>query len=122
MIQSGTMLRVIDNSGALIVKCISVLSKKQSRVGLVGDIIICSVKKCLSNKKLNVGDIKRGIIVNQRKIFQRKDGLKYCFLENRIVLIDNNNNPIGNRVQGILPKELRQKKNSKVLSICSMVL
>jgi large subunit ribosomal protein L14 len=41
MIQSRTVLKVIDNSGAKYVRCLKVLKKK--KVGYLGDLIVVSV-------------------------------------------------------------------------------
>jgi len=44
MIQSGTFLNVIDNSGAKSVACIKVLSGYRRRYANTGDLIVVSVK------------------------------------------------------------------------------
>lgn len=43
MIQLKTFLKVIDNSGGLIVECINVIGQK--RIASLGDEIVVSVKK-----------------------------------------------------------------------------
>ena len=45
MIQSGTLLDVIDNSGASKVKCLKVLNGYKRRYASIGDFVLVSVKK-----------------------------------------------------------------------------
>ena len=46
MIQQETFLRAADNSGAKELKCIRVLGGSARKYGNIGDIIVCSVRKC----------------------------------------------------------------------------
>ena len=46
MIQQETFLRAADNSGAKELKCIRVLGGSTRRYGNIGDVIVCSVRKC----------------------------------------------------------------------------
>jgi ribosomal protein L14 len=63
MIQLKTFLKVIDNSGALIVECINVLGG--SRIARVGDEIVVAVKKAKPSltPKLKKGDVSRAVVV-----------------------------------------------------------
>jgi len=45
MIQKGTFLKVIDNSGAKNVCCIRIVSNQKYRYAYTGDILLVSVKK-----------------------------------------------------------------------------
>jgi len=45
MIQKGTYLKVIDNSGAKEICCIHVIGGYRQRYAKVGDLILASVKK-----------------------------------------------------------------------------
>jgi len=51
MIAIGTELRVIDNSGAKKVRCIKILGGSFKRYGLVGSLLVISVKKINPLKK-----------------------------------------------------------------------
>jgi large subunit ribosomal protein L14 len=59
MIQAGTFLNVIDNSGAKNVSCIKVLSGYRRRYAGVGDLIVVSVKN-LRTKRRSTSKIKKG--------------------------------------------------------------
>ena len=81
MIQMQTMLRVADNSGAKLVRCINVLGPSNRRVGGIGDIIVGAVRKRLPTSDIEKGQIVRGVIVRTRKAHRRKDQLELEVLE-----------------------------------------
>jgi large subunit ribosomal protein L14 len=45
MIFSGTKLKVADNSGAKLVKCIKVLGLGLKKAGFIGDLLLVTIKK-----------------------------------------------------------------------------
>ena len=55
MIQQETYLRAADNSGAKELKCIRVLGGSTRKYGNIGDVIVCSVRKCTPG-----GGVKKG--------------------------------------------------------------
>ena len=52
MIQKGTCLNVVDNSGAKIVCCIQVVKGYRNRYANIGDVIIVSVKSLRVKRRL----------------------------------------------------------------------
>jgi large subunit ribosomal protein L14 len=122
MIQQETVLKVADNSGAKMVKCIKVLGGTRSRYASIGDIITVSVKQVLPNQAIKKGTIMKGVIVRTCKEYRRKDGSYIKFDDNAIVLIDNNNNPKGTRVFGPVARELREKDFMKIVSLAPEVI
>jgi len=122
MIQMQTMLRVADNSGAKLVRCINVLGPSNRRVGGIGDIIVGAVRKRLPTSDIEKGQIVRGVIVRTRKAHRRKDGTYIRFDDNAIVLLNANNEPIGTRVFGPVARELRDKKMMRIISLAPEVL
>ncbi|MBN1858012.1 50S ribosomal protein L14 [Candidatus Bipolaricaulota bacterium] len=122
MIQMQTMLKVADNSGAKLVRCINVLGPSHRRVGEIGDIVVGSVRKRLPTSEIEKGQIVRGVIVRTRSAYRRKDGTYIRFDDNAIVLIDAQNEPIGTRVFGPVARELREKKMMRILSLAPEVL
>ena len=55
MIQQESLLKVADNSGAKIVKCIKILGGTGRRYASLGDIVTVSVKQALPNQNLKKG-------------------------------------------------------------------
>ncbi len=65
MIQQETILKVADNSGAKLLKCIKVLNHSKIRYAYVGDIIVCSVFEAIPNSNIKKGQIVKAVIVRK---------------------------------------------------------
>lgn len=122
MIQTTTVLKSADNSGAKRLYCIKVLGGTRRRYARVGDIIVVAVKEALPNSKVKKGDVKKGVVVRTKKELRRVDGTYIRFDENSAVLIDNQGEPIGTRIFGPVARELRAKKFMKIISLAPEVL
>jgi len=122
MIQMESLLNVADNTGVKVVRCIQVRSTAAKRFGTVGDIVIGSVRKCTPQSSLRKGAKVRGVIVRTRRDIKRKDGSVLRFDDNSIVLIDNNNQPIGNRIFGPVARELRYRNFMRIISLAPEVV
>lgn len=122
MIQQETLLKVADNSGAKIVKCIKILGGTGRRYASLGDIVTVSVKQALPNQNLKKGTKLKAVIVRVNKEFRRSDGTYIKFDDNAGVIIDTNNNPRGTRVFGPVARELREKDFMKIVSLAPEVL
>jgi large subunit ribosomal protein L14 len=122
MIQMQTMLRVADNSGAKVVRCINVLGPSNRRRGKIGDIVVGSVRKRLPTSDVQKGQLVRGVIVRTRNSYRRKDGTYIRFDDNAVVLIDAQGEPVGTRVFGPVARELREKKMMRIISLAPEVL
>jgi len=62
------------------------------------------------------------VIVRTRKEIRRNDGSKIKFYSNAAVLIDKQGEPIGTRVFGPVPRELRTRNFMKIISLAPEVL
>lgn len=122
MIQQETFLRAADNSGAKELKCIRVLGGSTRRYGNIGDVIVCSVRKCTPGGGVKKGDVVRAVIVRTVKGLRRADGSYIRFDENAAVIIKEDKNPRGTRIFGPVARELRDKDYMKILSLAPEVL
>jgi large subunit ribosomal protein L14 len=122
MIQQESLLKVADNSGAKIVKCIKVLGGSRRRYASVGDIVACTVKQALPNQPIKKGAKLQAVIVRVKKEYRRPDGTYIKFDDNAGVIIDANKNPRGTRVFGPVARELREKDFMKIISLAPEVL
>lgn len=122
MIQMQTNLRVADNSGARRVQCIKVLGGAGRRYASVGDTIVVSIKEAIPTGKVKKGDVRRAIVVRVAKDINRPDGSTIRFDTNAAVLINNNGEPLGTRIFGPVPRELRAKNHMKIISLAPEVL
>jgi len=122
MIQVESMLNVADNSGAKKVMCIKVLGGTRRRYARVGDMIVASVKEAMPASKVKKGEVVRAVIVRTAKEIGRPDGTYVRFDDNSAVLINNQMEPLGNRVFGPVARELRAKRFMKIISLAPEVL
>jgi large subunit ribosomal protein L14 len=122
MIQMQTNLDVADNSGAKRVMCIKVLGGSKRKYATVGDIIVVSVKEAIPRGRVKKGDVMKAVVVRVSKEIHRADGQIIRFDRNAAVLINNQKEPIGTRIFGPVPRELRAKNHTKILSLAPEVL
>ena len=122
MIQMQTNLDVADNSGARRVMCIKVIGGSKRRYASVGDVIVVSIKEAIPRGKVKKGDVMKAVVVRVRKDIRRPDGSVIRFDRNAAVLINNQSEPIGPRIFGPVPRELRAKTDRQIFSRAPEVL
>ncbi len=121
MIQTGSKLKVADNTGAKLLQVIKVLGGSRRRYAQIGDIITASVKLAEPRKLAKKGDVVKAVIVRQKKALRRPDGSYIRFDENAAVILDGIQ-PKGGRIFGPIPKELRERGFQKIISLAPEVL
>jgi len=122
MIQTESVLKVADNSGAKSVLCIKVLGGSKRRYAGIGDVIVVSIKEAIPNSKVKKGDVMKAVIVRTVKQIRRTEDTFVRFDENSAVLIAANGEPIGTRIFGPVARELRAKGYMKIISLAPEVL
>jgi large subunit ribosomal protein L14 len=122
MIQQETNLDVADNSGARRVQCIKVLGGSKRKYASVGDIIVVSVKDAIPRGRVKKGSVMKAIVVRTAKDIRRSDGSVIRFDRNAAVLINAQGEPVGTRIFGPVPRELRAKNQMKIISLAPEVL
>jgi len=122
VIQTQTMLKVGDNTGAKRLMCIKVLGGSKRRYATVGDIIVCSVKEATPGGVVKKGDVVKAVIVRTKKSIRRPDGSYIRFDENAAVIINEQKNPRGTRIFGPVARELRDREFMKIISLAPEVL
>lgn len=123
MIQIGSYLNVIDNSGAKKVACIRINASCKKRYAFLGENIIVSVKT-LRSKRRSFSKVKKGEIFNAlivKTIKEKKDYFKnsFSFFNNSVVLLSRKNKLIGTRVFGVVPKYFRFTKYARLIYLSS---
>ena len=122
MIQTETILEVVDNSGARRVQCIKVLGGSHRRYASVGDIIKVSVKEAIPRGRVKKGDVMNAVVVRTKKGVRRPDGSVLRFDDNAAVLLNQNKAPIATRIFGPVTRELRGDQFMKIVSLAPEVL
>ncbi|MEK7074905.1 MAG: 50S ribosomal protein L14 [Patescibacteria group bacterium] len=121
MIQTRSMLKVADNSGARLLQVIKVLGGTRRRYAYIGDIIVASVKISEPRKLVKKKDVVRAVIVRTSAPFRRNDGSYIRFDDNAAVVLDGTE-PKGGRIFGPIARELRDRGFSKIISLASEVV
>lgn len=122
MIQMQTELDVADNSGARKVMCIKVLGGSKRRYARVGDVIRVSVKEAIPRGKVKKGEVLLAVVVRTKQALHRNDGSTLRFDTNAAILLNPQMSPIGTRVFGPVPRELRSERFMKIISLAPEVL
>ena len=120
MIQKETNLVVADNSGARSVRAFTLYGGSTRRTSYVGDIIKAAVKDAIPNGKVKKGDVVRCVIVRTKKNILRADGSTISFDDNAVVIINDDNAPVGTRVFCPVARELRDKGVEGFMKIVSL--
>jgi len=122
MIQTQSNLEVADNSGARRVMCIKVLGGAGRRYASVGDKIVVSVKEAIPRGRVKKGDVLQAIVVRTAANIKRRDGSVIRFDKSAAVIVNKSSEPIGTRIFGPVPRELRAKGHMKIISLAPEVL
>lgn len=131
MIHVHTMVQVVDNSGAVLVRCIRLLRGCKINSATVGNYIVGSVQKVASfkltkknkaKKTIAPGDICKALIICSSTRKKRFGTMSYKTDKNSIILVADNFLPTSNRIVGPAFLELRKAKQLKVLSLADYVL
>ena len=108
---SQALVLTCDNSGAKLLKIISVKGHKTVKgripAGGVGDLVLASVKKGKLEMRKTVVP---AVIVRQKKEYRRADGTRIKFEDNAaVVLKDMKGNPKGTIFKGPIAKEVAER-------------
>ena len=118
MIQLLTNVKIIDNSGGIIGRCIKILQPKNKTIANIGDIILISIQKSLRSSDIKKGELFKAIVVRSSSIY--KDAK---WSDNGVILLSSNLTPIGSRIKSGISRELSKKKgNKKYLSLAQWIL
>lgn len=107
----GSYVLAADNSGARIVKIVSVKhgkSKKgRQQTAKVADWVKVSVRAGKPDMKGQVFD---AVVIRQRMSYLRKTGERVCFEDNAVALLkDEKGNPKGTMIKGPVAREVSER-------------
>ncbi len=125
MLQSQSIVKVADNSGAKIARIFKIPGSSKRRYARIGDTVIIAIQTVEPRKAVKKKEIYRAVVVRQVKPFGRKDGSYIRFDENAVVIIEKQGKemgPKGNRVFGPVPRELSERGWHAIASIAPEVV
>lgn len=118
----GAKLIAADNSGAKIVKLVSVKRSKAKKgkqvCAKLGDWVKVSVRKGVPDMKGKVFD---AVLIRQKKSYRRLTGERVAFEDNAVAILkDDKGNPKGTQIKGAVAREIMERWPS-VAKIASVV-
>jgi len=126
MIQVGSSLNIIDNSGAKMGSCIRVITGYKAQYAGIGDTVLVSIKKVRKKRrdivKMTKGKIFKALILRVKVGTKKMNGNIYKFLENSAILMTKQNKLVGTRVLGLITKEFRYTKFTRLLILSAGVV
>lgn len=126
MIQKGTKLRVIDNSGAKRAECIHLYSGYQKRYARMGDIIKVAIKKVAQKSpellKVKKGTVSKAVVITTKSFLKNFGGERLQYNQNTIVLMSDQLKYLGTRVFNKLDSRLKTSRHMKLISISDGII
>lgn len=127
MVQSQSIIKIADNSGAKLVKVIAVRGRRKGghyqRFARVGDIVTGSVQKAQPDGAVKEHQIVHVIIARTKKEIARSDGSYIRFDDNAGIIVNlTTKEPVGTRIFGPIARELREKGYTKIISLAPEVI
>ena len=121
-VQTGTLLKCADNTGAVLLKIIGCkqvkgrLNKLPSAT--IGDVVTVCVKKGIPELRKK---ILLAVLIRQKKSYRRKDGSHIAFEDNAAIIINEKSDMKGSQISGPVPREVAEIY-SKVSSHASSII
>ena len=118
----GAMLPASDNSGARMVRLVSVKrwkgKKGKQATAKIADMVKVSIRKGVPDMKGKVFD---AVLIRQKKSYRRLNGERIAFEDNAVaVLKDEKGNPKGTQIKGPIAREVMERW-PQVAKIASVV-
>ena len=117
----GTWLISADNSGAKMVKIVSVKKSKAKKgkqvAAKIADWVKVSVKKGIPDMKGKVFD---AVVIRQKKSYRRLNGERIAFEDNAVAILkDDKGNPKATQIKGPVAREVLERwpQVAKIASI-----
>lgn len=98
MVYTNTILKCIDNSGALTVKCLRILGKSSLCKGFPGDFVIVSIKTHRPHRKVKKGEIYKAVLTRVKYKIIRHSNINIKCSSNAVILLNKRELPLGSRV------------------------
>jgi large subunit ribosomal protein L14 len=126
MIQIGSFVNIIDNSGGKKAYCIRVIGGYKKRYALLGDTILVAIyalrKKRKALSKVKKGEMYKALIVRTKSSVSHFSADTSFFLENSVILFNKQNKVLGTRIFGSITKSFRSTKYMRLISMSSGVI
>jgi large subunit ribosomal protein L14 len=124
MVQRESLLKVVDNCGAKIVKCVGMLEGFSKRKGKLGDFIKVSIRARDPHKELLKKEIKvyLALIAAKRRVTQRRSGHCVRFKYNSVVVLGTDQKVFGTRLRGPVAQEIRCRQIARLMVLAHRII
>ena len=122
MVYKETILRVIDNSGVGLVKCIHIYGVGNRKYAKAGDLVLVSVFRVDRGSVIKKGKLFKAVVVRTVKESMRLGGESVKFSDNSVVLLKNDLTPVGSRILGPVSFALRNSGFLRVISLAYITI
>jgi len=125
MIQTRTIVKVADNSGAKIGRVFKILGSSKKRYARIGELVIFSVQKAEPRKEIKKKAVLLGLVVRQKAPLRRKDGSYIRFDENAVIVVEEKKGeivPKAGRIFGPIPREIAEAGHQAIVSLAPEVI
>lgn len=122
MLQKQSSIKILDNSSGILGKCIGIYSKK--KIAGIGDSIKVSVQKIKvkGTKNIKKGELLKVVVTQTKNLFKRASSIELSFNQNGGIFVTEEGKPIGTKVKGLVPKELRSKNSFRIAMISAGIV
>jgi large subunit ribosomal protein L14 len=123
MVNKQTKLKIVDNSGAKIIKVFHLFGYTSTQnYSKIGDLVLGSVVKFKANKKVEKKQLCKVLIITTKKSIFRKNGNFIRFDENRGIVVSDMKKVLGTRIFGPLSKEIKMSSYSRLASVVKKII
>jgi large subunit ribosomal protein L14 len=131
VISIGTKLKIFDNCGAKLAKCLKIIKTGNKKTASAGNLVLVALSNFKSAKKVSKRIIYIGLIVGVNFWIARNEGTIIKFFSNNVLIFNKQYKFLGTRVYGIILKEakkiaLKSKKNrtyfKKIITYAALLI
>jgi len=117
------MVNIVDNTGAKIVQCFTIIGGSGRKYGQLGDIFVGTVKEAEPRRLVKKHEKVRAVLIRQRRNYKRLDGTYIKFDDNAAVILEGKTkDPKGGRITGPIPREIKEKGFDKVAGLAEEIV
>lgn len=115
-------MNVADNSGAKRIRVITILGSSRRRYAGIGDILTASAIEVVPSGTVKKKEVVRALVLRTRKEERMADGSHLRFSDNAAVILAEGHNIRGTRIFGPVPRMLKKKGFTKIVSLAKEVV
>ncbi len=101
---------------------IHIYGSSKRKFASLGDIVQCVIRKADPTGRVKEDEMVKVVVARVHKEFHRKDGSYIRFDDNAVVLINEKKEPMGTRLFGPLPREIKELGYEAIIQLAEEVI